>query len=208
MPDLKDFVSQLNNKPAQGERSSLDPILINSPLPTLPPLEVQDAVRGLLHGVGSGIQHVYNLPKQVFQESENLRNTGDFNPAPFVETAGYLTGVGAPMSEIGSLGSFGGKINSSEFRKQYLDTIPIEDRLKRTGISHPGYRFEVYDPKTNQVMGKPYINAPMARSRVDKLDNQYGAYRYRTRQIKAPQLLPEEEQRLKDLGLYEGYLQD
>ena len=36
----------------------------------------------------------------------------------------------------------------------------------------------IIDKQTGKQVGKPYKNGAQASRRVDKLDNQYGAYRY------------------------------
>jgi len=38
--------------------------------------------------------------------------------------------------------------------------------------------FRVYDRHSKAYVGKPYKSLTRARSRVDTLDNAYGAYRY------------------------------
>jgi hypothetical protein len=44
-------------------------------------------------------------------------------------------------------------------------------------------KYIVVDRKTGEQVGKPYSNKNRARSRVDKLDNDYGAYRYAVKEI-------------------------
>lgn len=39
-------------------------------------------------------------------------------------------------------------------------------------------RWQVWDNKDKRPVGKPYNDKKRARRRVDKLDNDYGAYRY------------------------------
>jgi hypothetical protein len=78
-----------------------------------PPLQI-DPARQLLETPGAGAVaaltagHMAELPKQMFESSENLRQGGDYNPAPFVETALSLAGGGMPAAEKGALGSSGG----------------------------------------------------------------------------------------------------
>lgn len=43
--------------------------------------------------------------------------------------------------------------------------------------------WEIIDGQTGQRVGKPYKNKSRARRRVDRLDNEYGAYRYQARPI-------------------------
>lgn len=54
-----------------------------------------------------------------------------------------------------------------------------------TGISHPGYRHDIVDKQTGKVVGVAYSNKRRAYTRVDKLDNEYGGYRYRVETRKA-----------------------
>jgi hypothetical protein len=44
-------------------------------------------------------------------------------------------------------------------------------------------KFVIWDPKEDKQVGKPYNNKKRARTRIDKLDNDYGAYRYRLREL-------------------------
>lgn len=43
--------------------------------------------------------------------------------------------------------------------------------------------YVIIDRHTMQQVGKPYTNRSRARARVDKLDMQYGAYRYSVRTL-------------------------
>lgn len=88
----------------------------------------------------------------------------------------------------------------SPFPEGYHDKIPVDMRLKGQGFSHPGYRWEVYDPKTDKVLGE-YTNSRRAGTRVDKLDNEYGAYRYRKRPVRAGAVTDEESKILQELGI-------
>lgn len=48
----------------------------------------------------------------------------------------------------------------------------------------PVFTYEVIDPRDGKRMGK-YQSKKAARAAVDRLDNQYGAYRYKARAIQA-----------------------
>lgn len=87
----------------------IDPI-VPQPNPAALPQAAQDTVRALLSGVGGVAQHIGQLPQRAFEASEQLRNTGEYNPAPIVETAQLLAGGGAPMAEAGAAGIFGGRL--------------------------------------------------------------------------------------------------
>ena len=43
--------------------------------------------------------------------------------------------------------------------------------------------YEIVDSKTGRVIGKPYNSRSRATGRADKLDNEYGAYRYKVRKV-------------------------
>lgn len=43
--------------------------------------------------------------------------------------------------------------------------------------------YAVVDRQTGEQVGKPYTSKNRARGRVDKLDQEYGAYRYSVRAI-------------------------
>jgi hypothetical protein len=68
--------------------------------------------------------------------------------------------------------------------------------LSFNGITHPGYRWQVFDRKTGEAMGPPSTNSVRANRRVDQLDNKYGGYRYEKRQIKAEDITEKEIQQL------------
>lgn len=38
--------------------------------------------------------------------------------------------------------------------------------------------YQVYDRQTGKLMGKPVSSLSQARKKVDRLDNEYGGYRY------------------------------
>lgn len=44
-------------------------------------------------------------------------------------------------------------------------------------------KYIVVDRKTGEQVGKPYASKSRARTRVDKLDNEYGGYRYSVKEI-------------------------
>jgi RNA polymerase sigma factor (sigma-70 family) len=65
------------------------------------------------------------------------------------------------------------------------DTIAHVHKIAEDGLPpvEPIESFEVVDSRTGKVMGKPYNSRSRARSRADKLDNEYGAYRYKVRRV-------------------------
>lgn len=91
-------------------------------------------------------------------------------------------------------------IKDHPFPEGYYDKVPQEMRLSRSGTepSHPGYRYEVYDPTSGKTMRKDIFTASGARKTQDNLDNRYGGYKYRVRRIKADELTVNESKFLKD----------
>lgn len=43
--------------------------------------------------------------------------------------------------------------------------------------------YEIVDRHTGLVVSKPYTSRSRARHRADRLDNEYGAYRYYVREV-------------------------
>jgi hypothetical protein len=58
-----------------------------------------------------------------------------------------------------------------------------EDSVPPVEPVAPIEAFEVVDSKTGKVVGKPYSSRSRARARVDKLDNEYGGYRFKVRRV-------------------------
>ncbi len=74
------------------------------------------------------------------------------------------------------------KDDYDELRNVIKDAI-AEDALPPIEPIQPVDAFEIVDSKTGKVMGKPYSSRSRARARVDRLDNEYGAYRYKVRRV-------------------------
>lgn len=100
-------------------------------------------------------------------------------------------------------GGAGQVTSGATFPKGYHEAVPMEQRLSGKGISHPGYRWEIVDRQSGKTVGEPYTNKIRARGRMDKLDNDYGAYRYNHQAVQAQTLTKEEEAFLKEKGLFE-----
>jgi hypothetical protein len=92
------------------------------------------------------------------------------------------------------------KTGDAKLPQGYYDKIPLDMRLSRSGTepSHPGFRFEVYDPTTGKTMRKDIMTSSGATKTLDNLDNKYGGYKYRKRMIKASNLTDNESKFLKD----------
>lgn len=88
-----------------------------------------------------------------------------------------------------------------DFPKGYHEKVPGEQRMAATGISHPGARWEVYDPQTGAVQSTQLTTRRGASRSQDRLDNKYGGYRYQVRPVAPKQLTEEEAKFLKENGI-------
>ena len=99
-------------------------------------------------------------------------------------------------SYIDKIMSPGTSASGKEFLKSRLrndyrelrNTIGHAHHIEENGLppAQPARTYEIYDIKTGQTVGKPYISHSRARARADRLDNEYGAYRYKVRPVNAP----------------------
>lgn len=142
-----------------------------------PPLQI-DPARPLLETPGAGAfaalgaGHMAELPKRMFEESENLRQTGDYNPAPYVETALSLAGGGAPAAERGALGALGGKLAPA---KEW-DPGSVGIRMvAKTGKEGAAWNPDVYHPFT-ETPGSMEILSPSNFEAYEKAGHKVGAY--------------------------------
>lgn len=76
-------------------------------------------------------------------------------------------------------------LKGKEFLKAKLkdDYDELKSTLDENTDNEQSAKYEIVDTKTGKVVGKPYNSRSRARARVDRLDNEYGAYRYRVRQV-------------------------
>lgn len=88
---------------------------------------------------------------------------------------------------------------TSSAGKEFLKSRLRDDYYELRGLVKPQHfvaendpepvMYEVYDRKTNQVVGGPYKTKQRARQAVDKKDLEYGAYRYAYRPIKSQKVM-------------------
>ena len=97
MPNLADYL--LANR-AGGNFGTMSP---GEEAAAVTPGSVLDAIA----------KQAVTLPKRAFEASEGLRQTGEYDPAPAVETATMLAGGGMPMAEKNALGIFGGRMSKT-----------------------------------------------------------------------------------------------
>lgn len=168
------------------------------------------------HDVMAGkIQMPSNLRREDFTDlpPPQSQNSAWFNPTEWqpgdagIQTANAIANLAmvgsAPFAAKGALGSGGGRLTMPQ---KYYESIPQDVRLAGSGISHPGYRWEIYDKRNGKVVGDQYTNGHRANGRIDKLNNQYGSYNYVRRMVKADELLPSEKKILKDAGVFDEYV--
>ena len=144
------------------DQDQVDPLVSQPNSAALPPA-VQDSIRALLSGAGGAIsgmaQHLYQLPQRAMDASEQLRTTGEYNPAPAVETAQLLMGGGAPAAEAGAAGIFGGRLAQSADLAKLNSAKDMERMNWGPNEIHAGtgwfrgadgeWRFEIPDNKAN-----------------------------------------------------------
>ncbi len=94
-----------------------------------------------------------------------------------------------------------GDLKSVSPPEGYYDKIEAT-RFGGTGISHPGYRHEVYDRETGDKIGTFSSSFRAARKIAD---TEEGSSRYQQIMVKANRLTPKETKFLKDNNLYEEY---
>jgi len=67
-------------------------------------------MRGAGEAVVGAAEHAAALPRRLIEQSESLRQGGEYDPAPAVETMGMLSGGATPFAESGAAGIFGGRL--------------------------------------------------------------------------------------------------
>lgn len=173
----------------------MDPDQVLAPQPrspAAPPQAINDFTRALLGGAYGVMQHLGQLPQRAFEASEGLRQMGQYNPAPIVETASMLMGGGMPMAEAGAAGIFGGRLARGANHEALMDAHMLEGagHDPRTILGATGWwrgqdgkwRFEIPDNKASlasELSGKPilgnYLQHPELYNRYPQLhDMQIG----------------------------------
>jgi hypothetical protein len=78
--------------------------------------------------------------------------------------------------------SAGKEFLRDKLRSDY-DSLKTALKLRETSEESPAKEWEVYDTKTNKVVGGPYSSVSRARLARDKKDIKHGAIRYQVREI-------------------------
>ncbi len=119
------------------------------------------------------------MPKRLLGNSANALSTGVYNPAPPMEAAMTLAGVGAPAAEAGAAGIFGGKLAKTAD----LRALQEAEQMRMAG-KHPAdvwndtgwmrspmdskWRFEIPDNKM-ALRTMPAVEGNTARGKVSTL---------------------------------------
>lgn len=81
------------------------------------------------------------------------------------------------------------KDDYDELRGVIKNAIEESSDLPPVEPIQPEPTYEIVDSKTGKVLGKPYNSRSRARARVDRLDNEYGGYRFKVRRVGGGDLL-------------------
>lgn len=129
----------------------------------LPPQPVQDLGKATLSGLGGAFSTALDMPRQVMQQSENLRTTGQYDPAPMVNLLQMMSLGGMGAAEPGMAGIFGGQLAKTANLAKLEEAKNLAARgfdrgliWKQTGWfqgAEGRWRFEI--PDTNATMSYP-----------------------------------------------------
>lgn len=142
---------------------AIDPIVAPPRSPAdLTGLSDAAGVPQMVQALGGALGNIAALPKQAFEASEGLRNTGEYNPAPVTQIASMLAGGGLPAAEEGAAGIFGGRLARTadlpalyKARMNELKGATPLDNLNDTGWfkgADKQWRFEI--PDTGATVNK------------------------------------------------------
>lgn len=76
-------------------------------------------------------------------------------------------------------------LDTGEFKQEALKMVHKEGFAGGGRISKAVRKWRIWDTKEKVWASKPYSNKNRARTRMDKLDNEYGAYRYQVKEIES-----------------------
>jgi hypothetical protein len=116
----------------------LAPQQLNAPLPQ----PIQSTVQAL--------RGVYNLPQRMFEASEGLRQTGEYNPAPAAELMQMMLGGASPFAARGAVGALGGKLRLEPGTQGSFSTLTRDHDIVDEGGRTVG-QVSVHTPKPGEV---------------------------------------------------------
>ena len=145
--------------------------------------------------VRSGAQYAMNVRNDPFGGKPDVGGAAGPMTRPMAQITKPIDKFKSPAAP-----PMAPSVPKSVFPEGYYDKVPQEQRLSGTGISHPGFRWQIYD-KGGAPVGEPYANSRRATNRLDKLDNAYGGYRYSKKAIPASSMTEDEQKMLQKYGI-------
>lgn len=144
-----------------------DPIVPPPENPAVAPKPVQQAVKSAAGAAGeAAYDTVIGIPKGIQEQSENLRQTGQYNPEPMYDAMLLLASGGLASPEAGAAGVFGGRLQS---RKANLSKL-LRAQLLELDNKSPQYIWK----ETGWVRGKDKDWRYEISDADAKLKNRYG----------------------------------
>jgi hypothetical protein len=142
-----------------------------------------ERINQILNDIGIGEEHATTTGDNTGVIPRNREGTGQNEPRAKGGIPERGAGIVPPEREGNAAGGPAGK-----------PAEPLNPKLaeeKPEGVTEGAteggtQRWEVFDPRTGKVMGS-YESAKRARRKVDKLDNEYGGYRYAVRPVRLPE---------------------
>lgn len=117
----------------------------------------------LTQALAGSMQHAADVPRQAWQESENLRNTGQYDPGPVVSASNLAMTGAFPFASKNALGIFGGRLAATadhaalkKAEELAASGAPREHIWDQTGwFQGPDqkWRFEIPDNKASAMPG-------------------------------------------------------
>ncbi len=81
--------------------------------------------------IGNALTNIANIPQRAIENSQHSLDTGTYDPAPTMQAAGSLMGLGVPSAEAGAAGIFGGRLAKT------ADLDKMAYALMKEGVKSP-----------------------------------------------------------------------
>ena len=128
---------------------------------------LKSRLRDDYHELKNTIAHVHEIAEHIVKHGSGYR---------------LLSHKGKNLGTFKSKAAAAKHEGEVEYFKHAKESVG-EDGIPPVEPIQPVDAFEIVDSKTGKVIGKPYSSRSRARARVDRLDNEYGAYRYKVRRV-------------------------
>jgi len=125
MPSNEEMAAALAKKPRYGFRADTQGLRHKG--------QAGEFIENYAPAVAEGLA---TLPDRAIGAAHNMRETGEYNPAPFVETALLLLGARSPFIKRGELGAAGGKpgtvvpVESKPLTYFEYDKLPTKQKVQ------------------------------------------------------------------------------